>query len=522
MSRTDRHGVFGVDLFGREVRSSGEKILANRFVLPPFSVLDTKSGEWQDRKRAWIDMGIESELGRDVRAFNVKEWMDEKTEGGATGKDVSIFDPVLCELMYSWFSPPGGQVIDPFAGGSVRGIVAHTLGRSYWGCDLSGDQIAANHAQAGLICPDAVNVPVKVSAKSMLQMFHPCTPKFINDVCGARCCESSTSKTGIMVTIHETERKRVHKAIDKVNDTKKGSGKYRHIDKAGFVLPSSRTKKCPLKTSDNMCSVHGTSAKPFGCVASPFTLTSSNTLIVRNRYRSLKCFKAEDSVPAYQAHRASLVAIFGEDQTKQLEKHLKRHPDQDIQMFISASIFRLLKDNDLAKREGPSHSSNPNVIQWIQGDSLKRVGLAPLADMFFTCPPYGNLEVYSKHSADISNMNKEDFLDSYSKILHHSLRRLKPNRFAVIVVGEYRDKKTGNYANLIGNTIQIFLDAGLHFYNEAILLNAISSMPIRASKQMEKSRKLGKVHQNVLVFVKGDAREATKACSIETPPFSTE
>lgn len=59
----------------------------------------------------------------------------------------SIFDPVLCELAYRWFSPPGGTVLDPFAGGSVRGIVAAALGRHYVGCDLHPEQIAANEQQ---------------------------------------------------------------------------------------------------------------------------------------------------------------------------------------------------------------------------------------------------------------------------------------------------------------------------------------------------------------------------------------
>lgn len=38
--------------------------LAERFLVPPFSVLDARQGYWQDRKRAWIALGIESELGR--------------------------------------------------------------------------------------------------------------------------------------------------------------------------------------------------------------------------------------------------------------------------------------------------------------------------------------------------------------------------------------------------------------------------------------------------------------------------
>ena len=38
--------------------------LAERFLVPPFSVLDARQGYWQDRKRAWLALGIQSELGR--------------------------------------------------------------------------------------------------------------------------------------------------------------------------------------------------------------------------------------------------------------------------------------------------------------------------------------------------------------------------------------------------------------------------------------------------------------------------
>lgn len=38
--------------------------LAERFGLPPFSVFDARKGWWQDRKRAWLGLGIRSELGR--------------------------------------------------------------------------------------------------------------------------------------------------------------------------------------------------------------------------------------------------------------------------------------------------------------------------------------------------------------------------------------------------------------------------------------------------------------------------
>jgi hypothetical protein len=40
------------------------KSLADRFGVPPFSVLNAREGVWQDRKRAWLALGIKSELGR--------------------------------------------------------------------------------------------------------------------------------------------------------------------------------------------------------------------------------------------------------------------------------------------------------------------------------------------------------------------------------------------------------------------------------------------------------------------------
>ncbi len=54
--------------------------------------------------------------------------------------------------------------------------------------------------------------------------------------------------------------------------------------------------------------------------------------------------------------------------------------------------------------------------------------------------------------------------------------------------------------------------AGAALYNEAILVTAVASLPMRAGKQFAVSRKLGKTHQNVLVFCKGDPRKATEAC----------
>lgn len=54
-----------VDLFGDQVmpEQHGSK-LGGDWDYPPFSVWNAREGWWQDRKRAWLSLGIKSELGR--------------------------------------------------------------------------------------------------------------------------------------------------------------------------------------------------------------------------------------------------------------------------------------------------------------------------------------------------------------------------------------------------------------------------------------------------------------------------
>jgi DNA modification methylase len=162
--------LYGVDLFGEPLARKSVGIIADKFLVPPFTVLDAKTGEWQARKRAWISAGIQGEVGRSAKSYNIHDWISEKDVVGckAPGDGTSIFDPVLCEIMYRWFCPPSGQILDPFAGGSVRGIVASILGMDYWGCDLRAEQIAANEEQAARIC--TTNTPHWIVGDSMTEL----------------------------------------------------------------------------------------------------------------------------------------------------------------------------------------------------------------------------------------------------------------------------------------------------------------------------------------------------------------
>jgi DNA modification methylase len=145
-----------IDLFGNEVEERGS--LKDTYIVPPFSILDTTQGDWFNRKNIWKNLGIKSELGRDAECVPSVFGKDEeeyfKKYGRKPMSGTSIFDPVLCEIMYSWFVKKEGSILDPFAGGSVRGVVAHYLDYKYTGIELREEQVDANVQQGIDILPE--------------------------------------------------------------------------------------------------------------------------------------------------------------------------------------------------------------------------------------------------------------------------------------------------------------------------------------------------------------------------------
>ncbi len=147
-----------VDLFGNEIVK--DVLLRDKFMEPPFSVLDTRTSSWQNRKKLWISKGLKSEVGRKENLTHVMPMKSYDSENMAEeyyekGKETgtSVFDPSLTELMYKWFCPEGGNILDPFAGGSVRGVVANYLGYKYTGLELRQEQVDSNREQAMDILP---------------------------------------------------------------------------------------------------------------------------------------------------------------------------------------------------------------------------------------------------------------------------------------------------------------------------------------------------------------------------------
>ena len=138
-------------------------VLRARFVAPPFSSLDARQPVWQERKKHWNAL-FDSGAGRSNTLLSAGRTSGlgvlEKADGSVVG--TSLFDPVLAEVMVRWFAPrprlvaagsrlaPTGRpviVLDPFAGGCVRGIVCAGLGCLYVGVDISAKQVRANQEQ---------------------------------------------------------------------------------------------------------------------------------------------------------------------------------------------------------------------------------------------------------------------------------------------------------------------------------------------------------------------------------------
>jgi len=176
-----------VNLLGNSsnIIKKGSGILESKFIVPPFSVFDTKQGYWADRKRMWKKLGIKGELGRSSELlFNFCPSALEKLNISPKMNTSSIFDPVLCEVVYTWFNKKGGKIYDCFSGGSVRGIVAELLGYKYFGIDLSQEQIEANKENAKEIgvnptwvCDDSINVD-KYLEDDSVDMIFSCPPYF--------------------------------------------------------------------------------------------------------------------------------------------------------------------------------------------------------------------------------------------------------------------------------------------------------------------------------------------------------
>lgn len=185
-----------------------------------------------------------------------------------------------------------------------------------------------------------------------------------------------------------------------------------------------------------------------------------------------------------------------------------------VRGIVAAKLGFEYLGNDLREEQIQANRENAKeVLQdnelfptWTTGDSknIDKIAKGYEADLIFSCPPYADLEVYSDNPNDISNMEYKDFLTIYKEIIRKSCEMLKEDRFAVFVVGDVRDKK-GFYRNFVSDTIMAFWNCGVILYNEMILFNQPGGLIMRIGNYF-KYRKIGKTHQNILVFYKGNPK----------------
>lgn len=173
-----------------------------------------------------------------------------------------------------------------------------------------------------------MSVMVKISARSMRQRFNGCDPDYIRTVCHGACCRVSTGGINVAVLREEEAALRARGAV---------------VD-GQRILPVVATGRCPFQDgASNLCGLHATTDKPFGCIASPFILTRRDTLVVRNRYRLLKCYDDGKRIPAYRAFYASLVLLLGEHGAAALATHLSGGGD-DCWMPMRDDVHRAMRE----------------------------------------------------------------------------------------------------------------------------------------------------------------------------------
>jgi hypothetical protein len=167
------------------------------------------------------------------------------------------------------------------------------------------------------------------------------------------------------------------------------------------------------------------------------------------------------------------------------------------------------------ERLAPDWRATRPVPEWRHGDSRHLATLCAdvQADCIFSSPPYPGVERYSDEKDDLSTMDYEAFREGYRLCIAQACARLREDRFAVFVVGEGRDRR-GRLTTFISDTIHAFQAAGLEYYQDAVLVNSIGSLPMRAPLIFRASRRLGRRHQWVLVFLKGDHKRATATCEV--------
>ena len=122
-------------------------------------------------------------------------------------------------------------------------------------------------------------------------------------------------------------------------------------------------------------------------------------------------------------------------------------------------------------------------------------------DMIFTSPPYWNIEVkaYGNENEQLGNAETyEDFLNEYTKVVKHCYRVLKPNKYAIFIVGDFRKNK--QFYPFHKDTIEIFCKVGFKLHD--IIVYEVGTLAAMFVRSIMMYKRMGKTHEYILVFKK--------------------
>jgi DNA modification methylase len=143
---------------------------------------------------------------------------------------------------------------------------------------------------------------------------------------------------------------------------------------------------------------------------------------------------------------------------------------------------------------------------YVLGDGRHLDGVGQY-DVAITCPPYFNLEQYSDNKDDLSNHSSyNEFNASMWLCANAHYNHLKPGAFVCIIVGLFRDKKTGELIDFPAHTVENFREAGFIYWQHIILSKNFASAAVRASNAWL-GHKLVPRHENLLIFRKPDEKD---------------
>ena len=151
--------------------------------------------------------------------------------------------------------------------------------------------------------------------------------------------------------------------------------------------------------------------------------------------------------------------------------------------------------------------SDLKSAKWIKSNSstYKPKGMF---DLCFTCPPYYKVEKYIDYDGVIpeGELNDiptyEQFRETLFNGYKQAIKKLKDNRFFVVMTGDSRDKN-GAYYGCEAEHELFFRDQGLHIYNKIVYLECEFTRLAHAKVTLN-YRKFPKREQKILVFYKGD------------------